>query len=70
MTTQTRPGSQSAQNEWQLRTATTAYLNEMSMLLVEFPIQLARVNSSQAKVQLIQLFYGKCLHASHGLLSM
>lgn len=36
------------------------------MLLVEFSLQLARVNSIQAKVQLIQLLCGKYLQA-HGL---
>lgn len=36
------------------------------MLLVEFSIQLARVNCIQAKVQLIQLLCGKYLQA-HGL---
>ena len=33
------------------------------MLLVEFPIQLARVNSTQAKVQLILLLCGNYLRA-------
>lgn len=65
MTIQTQSDSQSRENKWQLRKQWVLILSELSVLLVEFSIQLARVNSIQAKVQLIQLLCGKYLQA-HG----
>lgn len=65
MTIQTQSDSQSPENKWQPRKQWVLILSELSVLLVEFSIQLARVNSIQDKVQLIQLLCGKYSQA-HG----